>query len=1086
MSKVNILINGGLEVSYSKAMSVPLSTYIYNKKGGDTVTSFYIPQGREEKVIKFPRNRSKFERFCIDSSDITYTDCREDGESISFDLKSSFALREYQKEPVAGVLKDLTATRDSSTVLQAEPSFGKEQPYSEPVLTPDGWVTMGELEVGSLVINRYGQPVPVVNIFEQGTKAVYRVDFADNSFTHCGLEHLWTVRNRRKNNRKEYTTTLADIITSQDCSDELLFSVPLVDAIEYSEKLLPIHPETLGVLVGDGCFRGGGLSVTNNSLDITSLPLPKGDSWHSLGEDSVYSIVGGNTKRILKALGLYGKKSIDKWIPTSYLLGSKPQRVALLKGLLATDGHIVANSTINEYSTSSKKLASSITSLARSLGYYVNWSSRVPTYTYKGVKKEGNLSYRIYIQDKRKYKTITKITKVGEENSRCIMLNTDDHTYITRDYTVTHNTFILPYIVSSLQRCTLVLVDRDLLRDQMFDEFTSNSTAKVVKLTSDTTELGDVNIATFQLLLKNERLMKLLAKEIGFTIVDECFEGETEIFTEDGWVKFKDLEQGTKVMQVNPGTLEGDFVEPSKYIKRKSDSLVKVTSASGAGVSISATAGHRQLTLTGTKEFKDLPSNFKVPCTVDVKTVGDELTPLDRLQIAFQADGSYHKNNDGSVCGYIFGFNKDRKYNRLINLLDTLEIPYSLWKPSTGGKFPRVLISKKVLTLEKSLPMTFSLSSFSKTKAQAFLEEVKLWDGYYKDLRANSIYYSSIDVDSAKLVSEIAVIAGWYAYTSKVVDKRSPKFNDVYKVSINKTKEIIGFQNATSEEVAHNDDVYCVSVPSTYIYVRQNGIPFVTGNCHVAPAEKFLNVISELPAKYRLGLSATPTRSDGLTSIITDTFGYNKVIGSNPNNLKIYNVAVETKIPVHFNNKSEYAKNFIKAMTSPIKKGESTPIELAVTSAIRLREKNRKVLVYVTYGKLQELVKKSFEAEGYSVAVIQGKTGKARRAELIRAFQNGEIDFLVSGVILQKGVSIHALDTIINLAPQNKENLEQVKGRLRREMEGKAEPMFIYFTFSGKLEYSNATTVQMLADSRDKGDKFSRVSVDSFKKRLGV
>jgi superfamily II DNA or RNA helicase len=259
----------------------------------------------------------------------------------------------------------------------------------------------------------------------------------------------------------------------------------------------------------------------------------------------------------------------------------------------------------------------------------------------------------------------------------------------------------------------------------------------------------------------------------------------------------------------------------------------------------------------------------------------------------------------------------------------------------------------------------------------------------------------------------------------------------------------------------------------------------VVDECHVAPAAKFLDILSSFPAKYRIGLSATPTRSDGLSQIITDVFSYNKVIGDNPNNLKISNVVVDTKIPVYFSGTSNYAKNFVTAMISPID-GEDTPITLAAKAADKLIQKGRRVLLYTTYSKLQDILKQHLEDMGYTVGVIYSKTTKKVRQELIEKFQKNELDFLISGVILQKGVSIHALDTIINLAPQNKENLEQVKGRLRRELKDKKPPLFVYFTYSGNLEYGTAETINNLKSSTKTGDKFILMSVQKFKERLQI
>jgi superfamily II DNA or RNA helicase len=260
----------------------------------------------------------------------------------------------------------------------------------------------------------------------------------------------------------------------------------------------------------------------------------------------------------------------------------------------------------------------------------------------------------------------------------------------------------------------------------------------------------------------------------------------------------------------------------------------------------------------------------------------------------------------------------------------------------------------------------------------------------------------------------------------------------------------------------------------------------IVDECHIAPAKEFSNIIHQFPAKYRLGLSATPTRSDGLTSIIYDTFGYTKVIGDNPNSLKVYNIVVNTEIPIYFRNKSEYAKKFVEALTTPLltSKDNQTAIELAVETAIALKAKGRKAFIYLTYSKLHTLTKNLLEAAGYSVGVISSKTSAVKRDKMMEDFQSGKLDFLVSGVILQKGVSIHALDTIINLSPQNKEGLEQTVGRLRREHSDKKTPMFIYFTFAGKMIYTNENKVDVLKRMSNKGDKFARLSVKQFREKI--
>ncbi len=60
---------------------------------------------------------------------------------------------------------------------------GRAQPVFTNVLTPDGWRPIGELEVGDLVIGSNGEPTPVLGVYPQGEKDVYRVSAQDGSWT---------------------------------------------------------------------------------------------------------------------------------------------------------------------------------------------------------------------------------------------------------------------------------------------------------------------------------------------------------------------------------------------------------------------------------------------------------------------------------------------------------------------------------------------------------------------------------------------------------------------------------------------------------------------------------------------------------------------------------------------------------------------------------------------------------------------------------------------------------------------------------------------------------------------------------------
>ena len=90
---------------------------------------------------------------------------------------------------------DLDTLREAGYValLNMEPGAGKGSPLDEPVLTPRGWVTMGDLYVGDQVVGSDGKPTEVTGVFDRGTLPVYRVTFRDGSSVRVDGDHLWSI-----------------------------------------------------------------------------------------------------------------------------------------------------------------------------------------------------------------------------------------------------------------------------------------------------------------------------------------------------------------------------------------------------------------------------------------------------------------------------------------------------------------------------------------------------------------------------------------------------------------------------------------------------------------------------------------------------------------------------------------------------------------------------------------------------------------------------------------------------------------------------------------------------------------------------
>ena len=94
---------------------------------------------------------------------------------------------------IAGLNHHANNIDQSQLFLVKKPGFGKPQPYSTRIPTPDGYTLMGSLKVGDYVLDQMGNPTKVLAIFEKGPRVVWQLTFADGRTSRCSCDHLWPV-----------------------------------------------------------------------------------------------------------------------------------------------------------------------------------------------------------------------------------------------------------------------------------------------------------------------------------------------------------------------------------------------------------------------------------------------------------------------------------------------------------------------------------------------------------------------------------------------------------------------------------------------------------------------------------------------------------------------------------------------------------------------------------------------------------------------------------------------------------------------------------------------------------------------------
>lgn len=344
------------------------------------------------------------------------------------------------------------------------------QPLDAPVLSPAGWTTMGDLAVGAQVIGSDGQPHAVLDVYEQPVQDIYRVTFTDGSDVECSLGHTWTVREAGHKDRPWRPLPLSRLLDAglRTGKGHPRWAVPLPEPVEYEPgPALPVDPYLLGLLLGDGTLTGSvRLAAGRDDADETERLigplLPAGVSIRrdDRPDASVLYLIGqrpgvwapGQHRSIMAAalagIGLRDVSLLDKFIPASYLRGCVKDRVALLQGLIDSDGCVTKEAQVR-FANSAPQLIADVIELVRSLGGFARLRrcARGDTEVLVSRLPEWIVPCRLLRKQERyrtgrygRIKTIDRVELVRSAPTRCILVDTPDHLYVAAGFTVTHNT----------------------------------------------------------------------------------------------------------------------------------------------------------------------------------------------------------------------------------------------------------------------------------------------------------------------------------------------------------------------------------------------------------------------------------------------------------------------------------------------------------------------------------------------------------------------------------------------------------------------------------------------------------------------
>lgn len=192
--------------------------------------------------------------------------------------------------------------------------------------------------------------------------------------------------------------SVEDYLKLSDKAKKLLYGYIIEKPVNWEYKKVSIDPYILGMWLGDGSQRGRGF--TSNDVELV-------DHWKTWAEANQMEITlykdgsgiqyGIKNKAGCKGTNPFAQHLRDlelsevKFIPRQYMFNSKEVRLAVLAGLIDTDGSVESGGVVIciTQSYGHEQILLDAQFVARSLGFRASLADKKTTWTHKGEKKHG-------------------------------------------------------------------------------------------------------------------------------------------------------------------------------------------------------------------------------------------------------------------------------------------------------------------------------------------------------------------------------------------------------------------------------------------------------------------------------------------------------------------------------------------------------------------------------------------------------------------------------------------------------------------------------------------------------------------------
>lgn len=263
-----------------------------------------------------------------------------------------------------------------------------------PIPTPNGWTTMGAVQVGDTIYAADGTHTKVTFKSEIYTDhKCYKVVFNDGTEVIADENHRWFVESQysfklkglsKSNNQGGF---FSGVVNTGEMKPHVKhngrnsFRIKNTEPLQNKEVPLNVDPYIFGLWLGDGNAHTGYISVNNIDIPELTNQITAKNYTVKVKPDSeqgsylvIYDVEGKTLISNILAMGVVkGSKSV----PKEFLRGSTQQRLELMQGLMDSDGNVEKNGNC-VFSNTDLKILEAFQEVAHSLGLKTNVTFRKP------------------------------------------------------------------------------------------------------------------------------------------------------------------------------------------------------------------------------------------------------------------------------------------------------------------------------------------------------------------------------------------------------------------------------------------------------------------------------------------------------------------------------------------------------------------------------------------------------------------------------------------------------------------------------------------------------------------------------------